>query len=94
MAESVESCLRKSTYIYTWERDDGDSEYTGKIDRQRVDKDEGYEVAYFISQLLENNNWEISCKNIVLIENKLHLEELSSIVMRDELEKIIVSMFK
>lgn len=94
MSESVESCLRKSTYTYTWKRDNGDGKYTGKIDRERVDKDEGYEVSDFIEQILKNNNWAISCKNVSLIEKKLHLKELSSVVMRDELEKKIVSMFK
>lgn len=94
MAESVESCLRESNYSYTWKRDNGDGKYTGKIDRERVDKDEGYEVAYFIEQILKNNNWAISCKNVSLIEKKLQLKELSSVVMRNELEKKIVSMFK
>lgn len=94
MSESVETCLRNSTvHTYIWERDDGDGTYTGKLDREKVDKDEGYEVAYFIEQLLKNNQWKISCENVKLIEKKLHLKELSSIVDRTDLENKIVAFF-
>lgn len=94
MSESVETCLRNSTvHTYTWKRDNGDGTYIGKLDREKVDKDEGYEIAYFIEKILNNNNWAISCKNVKLIEEKLHSKELSSIVKRADLENKIVASF-
>jgi hypothetical protein len=94
MADNVETCLRNGNYKdkYTWKRDKGDGEYKGLADQLKVDKDEGYEVAYFIEKLLEDNNWEVSCSNVSIIENVLHKPELSSIIMRTELEKIIVTI--
>lgn len=94
MSESVESCLRNSIiHKYTWKRDIGDGKYKGKIDRERIDKDEGYEVTYFIEQLLKDNKWKVSCKNVKLIEKKLHSKELSSVVMRKDLKIKIPAMF-
>lgn len=94
MSESVEICLRNSEiHKYIWIRDTGDTKYKGKIDRERVDKDEGYEVSYFIEQLLKDNNWKTSCKNVKLIEKKLHSKELSSVIMRKDLKIKISAMF-
>ena len=45
------SNLQLEKYSYTWSRDKGDGEYTGVQDRIRIDKDEGYEVLYFIETL-------------------------------------------
>jgi len=52
-------------YNYTWKRDNGDGEYTGVQDRIRIDKDEGYEVIYFIEQFFKKLN--------LLITFSLHL---------------------
>lgn len=37
---------------YTWKRDKGDGPYIGKIDRDRLDRDEGYEVLDFANASL------------------------------------------
>ena len=41
---------------YTWKRDDGDGPYRGKIDRDRLDRDEGYEVLDFANSSLQDNS--------------------------------------
>lgn len=43
-------------YDYTWSRDKGDGEYVGELDGIKVDKDEGYEVIYFINKLIDEYN--------------------------------------
>ena len=40
---------------YTWKRDGGDGPYIGKIDRDRLDRDEGYEVLYFANSSFPDN---------------------------------------
>jgi len=40
---------------YTWRRDEGDGKYIGKIDRDRLDRDEGYEVLYFANSSFPDN---------------------------------------
>lgn len=37
---------------YKWRRDKGDGPYIGKIDRDRLDRDEGYEVLDFANASL------------------------------------------
>ena len=37
---------------YIWKRDNGDGPYIGKIDRDRLDRDEGYEVLDFANAWL------------------------------------------
>ncbi len=78
------SQLQQSKYDYTWRRDQGDGEYTGIIDRERIDKDEGYEVLYFIQTFMNKFNLS-DLSNIHTIEDELKRSIYSSIVMRDEL---------
>ena len=90
---SIRSYLQ---YKYTWKRDSGDSPYTGRLDRIKVDKDEGYEVVSFIEGFCKKYNIDLSEKNVQIIEEKLHLNELSNIQMRDDLmlkirEKITIN---
>lgn len=40
---------------YIWRRDKGDGPYTGKIDRDRLDRDEGYEVLDFANAWLSDS---------------------------------------
>jgi len=83
---SVRSYLQ---YDYVWSRDNGDSSYTGILDRVKVDKDEGYEVVYFIEDFLNKYDLPLDEHNVALIEELLHSPLLSNVQMRDELiEKI------
>lgn len=78
--------LQENKYDYVWSRDSGDSEYAGKLDRIKVDKDEGYEVLYFIQSLM-NKHGLTKVSDVHAIEDALHASELSSVVMRDLLNQ-------
>ncbi|PHR54441.1 MAG: hypothetical protein COA44_13065 [Arcobacter sp.] len=82
------SNLQSTKYKYTWLRDQGDSEYTGIQDRIRIDKDEGYEVLYFI-QTLMNKHSLTTLDHVHKIEDLLHKPALSGVVMRDRLIEVI-----
>ncbi|AWG25911.1 hypothetical protein [Flavobacterium kingsejongi] len=41
---------------YVWKRDSGDGPYIGKIDRDRLDRNEGYEVLYFANSNLSSTS--------------------------------------
>lgn len=84
--------LQTNKYKYTWSRDKGDGEYTGIRDQERIDKDEGYEVLYFIQSLMNKHGLKNE-SDVKKIENSLHSPALSSVVMRSvlvsEVEKIL-----
>lgn len=80
--------LQDNIYKYTWSRDQGDAPYKGVSDRIKVDKDEGYEVVYFIEKFMNKHNLKY-VNEVHAIENALHLPELSSTVYRDELIEAI-----
>ena len=82
------SNLQLDRYSYTWSRDKGDGEYTGIHDRIRIDKDEGYEVLYFIETLMNKHGLTYT-KDVHKIEDLLHKPALKSEVMRDVLITII-----
>ena len=72
-------------YQYTWTRDKGDALYSGKLDQVKVDKDEGYEVLYFIQKFLDEHK-------LSNVESALRVEYLihqSSEIMRDKLKKLV-----
>lgn len=76
--------LQLDKYEYTWNRDQGDGEYTGIQDQIRVDKDEGYEVLYFIQTFM--NQYKLSTTDDVhRVEDALHTPSLSAEVLRDTL---------
>tara|TARA_R110001583_G_scaffold48027_1_gene150231 strand:+ start:9413 stop:9697 length:285 start_codon:yes stop_codon:yes gene_type:complete len=75
-------------YAYIWTRDNGDGKSTGIQDRIRVDKDEGYEVIYFIEALMNKHDLTASAY-VHRIEELLHAPSLSTVVMRTELNSII-----
>lgn len=75
-------------YDYIWTRDQGDGEYTGIKDRVRIDKDEGYEVMYFIEYFMNKEELD-KLKDAHKIEDALHDPSLSSVVMRGSLIKEI-----
>lgn len=80
--------LQNNIYQYTWSRDQGDSPYKGKSDRIKVDKDEGYEVIYFIEKFMNKHNLKY-VSDAHAIEDALHANDLSSTVYRDDLIKAI-----
>ena len=84
-------------YNYTWKRDNGDGEYTGVQDRIRIDKDEGYEVIYFIERFFKTQfieSFQPSLADLHRVEDILHLPELSSVVMRDQLMVEVADRFR
>jgi hypothetical protein len=81
------SNLQSNKYKYTWNRDKGDGKYAGKLDGMKVDKDEGYEVLYFIEAFMNNNG--LNSIYAHAIEDALHSEKLSLVVMRDELTRAL-----
>ena len=82
------SNLQLEKYSYTWSRDKGDGEYTGVQDRIRIDKDEGYEVLYFIETLMNKHGLN-HINDVHRIEDLLHKPAFKSEVMRDKLISII-----
>ena len=82
------SDLQPNKYTYTWGRDKGDGEYTGIQDRIRIDKDEGYEVLYFIQTLMRKHDLK-TLSDVHKIEDLLHKPALRSEVMRDRLIEVI-----
>jgi len=71
---------------YTWRRDVGDGSYTGIIDRERLDRDEGYEVLYFANSSFPDNTPVASLHRF----EKLIREKLPShIVMKTEIIKFL-----
>ncbi|WP_294964102.1 hypothetical protein [Sulfurimonas sp.] len=82
------SNLQSNKYKYIWNRDSGDGEYTGIQDRIRIDKDEGYEVLYFIETLMNKYGLK-TLGDVHKIEDLLHKPALSNVVMRDKLIEVI-----
>ena len=85
--------LQNDKYNYTWSRDEGDSAYTGVKDRIRIDKDEGYEVLYFIQSFLNEYNLKDTIENVHIIEDALQHSSRSSMVMRNELNSSLKNQF-
>lgn len=76
--------LQNYTYRYTWSRNKGDGEYTGILDQEKIDKDEGYEVLYFIQTFMNKHKMK-TVTDIRKIEDAMHAVSLSSNVMRNKL---------
>ncbi|KPW43321.1 hypothetical protein ALO95_200124 [Pseudomonas syringae pv. antirrhini] len=86
------SHLQTNVYTYIWTRDDDDQPYAGLEDRRQVDKDEGYEVLYFLEKLL-NKHDKKTLPDVNAAEDALHSEDLSDVTDRVKLttavEKIL-----
>ena len=82
------SNLQLDKYHYIWNRDLGDGEYTGIQDRIRIDKDEGYEVLYFIQTLMNKHGLKY-ISDVHKIEDLLQKPALSREVMRNKLIEVI-----
>ncbi|MBC9811086.1 hypothetical protein H9Y05_01230 [Crocinitomicaceae bacterium CZZ-1] len=65
-----------------------DPNYTGKRDRDRVNKKELYEVVYFCNAFMEKHKLEKK-DSFQKIERIIRLPEASGIVMRDDLIKFV-----
>ncbi len=85
--------LQDDKYNYTWSRDKGDSSYTGTKDRVRLDKDEGYEVLYFIQSFMNEFNLKASVENVHIIENAIKHSSRSSMITRNELNNSLKNQF-
>ena len=77
--------LQENLYTYTWSRDKGDRAYTGIKDQERIDKDEGYEVLYFIQTFMNKHNLNL-VSDVHKIENLLHK---TTEVMRDKITTFV-----
>lgn len=93
MSVKVKKSELQEKYNYIWDRDKGDGEYTGILDIERIDKNEGYEVAYFIQTFLNTFNLNGTLENIRAIEDELHRPKYSDVVMRDELIRLLKLAF-
>ncbi len=82
------SDLQEHKYKYTWKRDKGDGSYAGPLDQAKVDKDEGYEVAAFIENLM-NDHGKTGSKNIHAVEDALHAPQLSTMTSRVDLYRAV-----
>lgn len=78
------SQLQTDVYTYTWTRDDDDAPFAGLEDRRQVDKDEGYEVLYFLDKLLSKHGKK-DLADVHAAEDALHSKELSSVTDRVKL---------
>lgn len=76
--------LQQDKYDYVWSRDKGDGDYTGIQDQIRIDKDEGYEVLYFIQKFMNKHKLK-AASDVKRIEDALQHPALSSEVIRDTL---------
>lgn len=83
--------LQQGKYNYTWKRDEGDGSYIGTLDRDRVDKDEGYEVLNFIESFMNKHGLK-KLASSHKIEDALHHPNLRAVVMRNELTQQIERM--
>lgn len=62
------SVITKSdlAYKYTWKADEGDNpNYRGKLDRDKVDRDEGYEVLYFLNSICESKEQALHAEKLI-----------------------------
>lgn len=76
--------VQNEKYHYTWSRDEGDAPFKGASDRIKVDKDEGYEVTYFITKFMNKHNLN-TITDVHKIEDALQAAQLSAVVYRDQL---------
>jgi hypothetical protein len=88
MTEFDENDLVKSDYVNT--TTDGDNpNYTAIRDRERVNKQELYEVIYFCNAFVNGYKVEKTKESFQKVEKLIRLPQASSIVMRDKLNKFV-----
>lgn len=74
-------------YQYTWTRDKGDALYSGKLDQIKIDKNEGYEILYFIQSFMNEFNLR-KLQDVHRIENLIHKSDK---VMRNDIHSFVVA---
>ncbi|MFJ4117001.1 hypothetical protein ACIPV9_11385 [Pseudomonas psychrophila] len=53
-------------YKYTWSADQGDNpKYTGKLDRDKIDRDEGYEVLHFLNSICTSKSQALHAERLI-----------------------------
>jgi len=53
-------------YKYTWSADQGDNpNYTGKLDQDKVDRDEGYEVLRFLNRMCTDKAQALHAERLI-----------------------------
>ncbi|BAW24282.1 MULTISPECIES: hypothetical protein [Pseudomonas] len=53
-------------YQYRWSADKGDNpQYVGKLDRDKVDRDEGYEVLYFLNSVCKEKDQALKAERLI-----------------------------
>jgi hypothetical protein len=77
-------------YTYNWTTEDGDDpEVTGKPDKDRLDRSEGYEVIDFINSFCKT--YGLTTKDEAIeIERLLHKGVPSKMVMKDDIKEWLV----
>ncbi len=66
-----------------------DPNYTAIRDREKVNKKELYEVVWFCDAFLKNHNVPKTKQSFQKVEKMLRLPQISSVVMRDELNDFV-----
>ena len=75
---------------YRWKRDSGDRRYIGKLDRIKLDRDEGYEVLDFANTYLYQNVRNASKKDLHKLEMMLREKLPSNVDMKDEIADFLL----
>ena len=75
---------------YTWKVDNGDNpNYRGRLDRMKLDRQEGYEVLCFANAYAEKYLFFPDKNDLHKIEDMLLYKVPTSMVMKDEIAEYI-----
>ena len=88
MIDYDENDLINDDYVNTT-TDGDDPKYTAIRDRERVNKKELYEVVWFCNAFVKNYKVPKTKESYQKVEELLRLPQISSVVMRDELNDFI-----
>lgn len=79
------SDLNQEKYSYKWSVDSGDDpNYTGSLDRAKIDKDEGYEVKHMIQRIYNQMQWS-KPDMVSQVEDYIHSRALQDIQSSDRI---------
>ncbi|WP_250253444.1 hypothetical protein [Chryseobacterium sp. Marseille-Q3244] len=88
MVNYDESDLIYNDYVETT-TDGDDPNYTAIRDRERVSKNELYELVWFCDAYVKNNDVPKTKASFQKVEKLLRLPQVSHVVMRDELNSFV-----
>lgn len=88
MIDYDENDLINDDYVNTT-TDGDDPKYTAIRDRERVNKNELYEVVWFCNAFVKSYNVAKTKESYQKVEKLLRLPQISSVVMRDELNDFV-----